>query len=66
MSNSKKLTIVQMNDNHAYFDIHQQMFREGGHAAYRQAGGYARIATLVKQIRTENQVSCLFYDCGQT
>jgi sulfur-oxidizing protein SoxB len=51
MSNRTSLTIVQMNDSHAYFDLHQEMFREGDHAVYRKAGGYARIAALVKQIR---------------
>jgi len=60
------LTIVQMNDTHAYFDIHQEMFWQGDHAVYRQVGGYARIATLVKQIRTENQGNFLFCDCGDT
>jgi len=59
------LTIVQMNDSHAYFDLHQEMFWEGNHAVYRQAGGYARIATIVKQIRAESP-DCLFCDCGDT
>jgi len=62
----KLLTIVQMNDTHAYFDIHQEMFWQGNHAEYRQAGGYARIATIVKQIRDESQGNCLFCDCGDT
>jgi len=65
MRNSKKLTIVQMNDSHAYFDIHQEMFWQGDHAEYRQAGGYARIATIVKQIRADSP-DCLFCDCGDT
>jgi len=60
------LTIVQMNDTHAYFDIHQEMFWQGDHAVYRQAGGYARIATIVKQIRAESEGNCLFCDCGDT
>jgi S-sulfosulfanyl-L-cysteine sulfohydrolase len=60
------LTIVQMNDTHAYFDIHQEMFWKGDHAEYRQAGGYARIATILKQIRAESQGNCLFCDCGDT
>ena len=60
------LTIVQMNDTHAYFDIHQEMFWQGDHAEYRQAGGYARIATIVKQIRAESLGNCLFCDCGDT
>lgn len=66
MAAKKSLTIVQMNDTHAYFDIHQEMFWQGDHAVYRQAGGYARISTLVKQIRTESQGNCLFCDCGDT
>ncbi len=66
MTAKKSLTIVQMNDTHAYLDIHQEMFWQGDHAVYRQAGGYARIATIVKQIRTESLGSCLFCDCGDT
>jgi sulfur-oxidizing protein SoxB len=66
MNSSKKLTIVQMNDSHAYFDLHQEIFWQGDHAVYRPAGGYARIATLVKQIRVESHGSCLFCDCGDT
>jgi S-sulfosulfanyl-L-cysteine sulfohydrolase len=63
--NIDRLTIVQMNDTHAYFDLHQEMFWKGDHAVYRQAGGYARIATIVKQIRAESP-DCLFCDCGDT
>ncbi|HAQ21411.1 MAG TPA: bifunctional metallophosphatase/5'-nucleotidase [Prolixibacteraceae bacterium] len=66
MAAKRSLTIVQMNDTHAYFDIHQEMFWQGDHAVYRHAGGYARIATIVKQIRTESQENCLFCDCGDT
>ncbi len=65
MSNGKKLTIIQMNDSHAYFDLHQEMFWVGDHAVYRKAGGYARIATLVKLIRSDSP-DCLFCDCGDT
>lgn len=65
-TNNKSLTIVQMNDSHASFDIHQEMFWQGNHAEYRQAGGYARIATIVKQIRAESEGNCLFCDCGDT
>lgn len=66
MKNRKKFSIVQMNDSHAYFDLHQEMFWQDDHAAYRPAGGYARIATIVKQIRAENQGHVLFCDCGDT
>ena len=60
------VTIVQMNDTHAYFDLHQEMFWQGDHAVYRLAGGYARIATIVNQIRAESEGNCLFCDSGDT
>ena len=66
MNNRKMLSIVQMNDSHAYFDLHQEMFWQGDHAVYRPAGGYARIATIVKQIRAESPGHILFCDCGDT
>jgi 2',3'-cyclic-nucleotide 2'-phosphodiesterase (5'-nucleotidase family) len=42
------------------------MFWQNGHAVYRPAGGYARIATIVKQIRNESKGNVLFCDCGDT
>ena len=66
MKSRKILSIIQMNDSHAYFDLHQEMFWQGGHAVYRPAGGYARIATIVKQIRAESRGRTLFCDCGDT
>ncbi len=62
---SVRLTIVQMNDSHAYFDVHQEMFWQGDHAVYRQTGGYGRIATILKRIRHESP-DCIFCDCGDT
>ncbi|MHB8057989.1 MAG: bifunctional metallophosphatase/5'-nucleotidase [Desulfuromonadaceae bacterium] len=66
MNNGKSLTVMQLNDSHAYFDLHQEMFWLGSQALYRPAGGYARIATIVKQIRTESRGDTLFCDCGDT
>jgi 2',3'-cyclic-nucleotide 2'-phosphodiesterase (5'-nucleotidase family) len=66
MGSSKKFTIVQMNDVHAYLDVHQEIFYGADRAVYRPAGGYARIATLMKQIRAENNGRILFCDCGDT
>lgn len=66
MANRTSLTVIQLNDSHAYFDLHQEMFWQGGQAVYRLAGGYARIATIVKQIRAANQERVLFCDCGDT
>jgi S-sulfosulfanyl-L-cysteine sulfohydrolase len=66
MANRTSLTVIQLNDSHAYFDLHQEMFWQGSQAVYRPAGGYARIATIVKQIRAANQGRTLFCDCGDT
>lgn len=66
MANRTSLTIMQLNDSHAYFDLHQEIFWQGHQAVYRPAGGYARIATIVKQSRAANQGGTLFCDCGDT
>ncbi len=60
------LTILQMNDSHAYLDMHQELFWDGDHAKYEMAGGYARIATIFNQIRSENPMNTLVFDCGDT
>jgi 2',3'-cyclic-nucleotide 2'-phosphodiesterase (5'-nucleotidase family) len=62
----KTLTIVQLNDSHAYLDVHPELFWERGQAVYRPAGGYARIATVLKQIRAETAGQVLFVDGGDT
>ncbi len=63
---SEQLTIVQMNDSHAYLELHPELFWERGKTVYRPAGGYARIATVLKQIRAENSGRVLFVDGGDT
>lgn len=60
------LTLVQMNDSHAYFEPHQELFLGGNPPDYRMAGGYARISTLLNQIREEQHGSVLAFDCGDT
>jgi sulfur-oxidizing protein SoxB len=62
----RALTIVQMNDSHAYLDLHQELFWKGDRAEYRKAGGYARIATLLNQAREERQGQVLVFDGGDT
>jgi 2',3'-cyclic-nucleotide 2'-phosphodiesterase (5'-nucleotidase family) len=66
MKSKTSLNIIQLNDSHAYFDLHQELFWQGGDAVYRPSGGYARIATIVKQIRAEHQGQVLLCDCGDT
>ena len=62
----ENLTILQMNDSHAYMDIHQELFWDGNHPKYKLAGGYARISTIFNQIREENLYKTLVFDCGDT
>ncbi len=66
MKPATSLTIVQINDSHAYLDMHQELFWQGGQTVYRPAGGYARIGAIARQIRAENPDRVLFCDCGDT
>ena len=66
MKSRHSLTVIQLNDSHAYFDLRQEMFWQGGQAVCRPAGGYARIAAVAKQIRAANPERVLFCDCGDT
>lgn len=59
-----KLTLIQQNDTHAQFEAHPELFRENGVDTYRMMGGYARAATVVRQIREETAGECCLVDCG--
>lgn len=62
----RTLTIVQMNDSHAYFEPHPELFWSGDRAVYRTAGGYARIAGALSAIRAERPGAALAFDGGDT
>lgn len=66
MNESKHLTIIQMNDTHGYYNLHPEMFIENGREKYRDAGGYSRIATLIKEARKKNPDGVLTLDNGDT
>lgn len=66
MAADHDLTVVQMNDSHAYFDLHPELFWAGSHAGYRMAGGYARVGSLLEDIRKNTQGRVLAFDCGDT
>lgn len=61
----KKITIIQLNDVHAYLNLHQEAFYRSDTIEYRKSGGYARISTLLKNIKKESKNTLLF-DCGDT
>lgn len=62
----KDLTIMQLNDSHAYLELHNELFYKGDHPEFRQAGGFARISTVVNQVRDEMHNNVLLLDCGDT
>ncbi|MCX2739007.1 hypothetical protein [Pontibacter anaerobius] len=51
----KQLTILQLNDSHAYLEPHQEMFWEGGGKVYRTAGGFVRVAGYFTKVREEER-----------
>lgn len=48
-----KLTILQINDSHGYIEPHYEYFWDGNREVYRKAGGYARIASYINQVKKE-------------
>lgn len=64
--NKKELTIVQVNDMHGYLEEHWEHFYEGDHSKYIRAGGFARIATYIKNVRKIKKNNVLFLDGGDT
>ena len=61
---ARKLTLLQINDTHAYLEPHQECFPAPDGFVYRQAGGFARIAALVRAVRKETGGNVLFCDSG--
>lgn len=62
----RELTVLQLNDSHAYLELHQELFWTAGQPEYRPVGGYARIATVLDQLRRERPNRVLALDCGDT
>lgn len=60
-----KTSIAYINDVHAYLKPHAELFYEAGKEVVKKAGGYARIATIVNDIRKRNPHT-LFFDGGDT
>lgn len=62
----RKLTIFQINDTHGYLEPHPELVWSKDGPSYPIMGGYARIATLLKQARRENPDGALALDSGDT
>ncbi|NIQ07213.1 MAG: bifunctional metallophosphatase/5'-nucleotidase [Candidatus Korarchaeota archaeon] len=55
-----------MNDSHAYFERHPEYFWKNGEQIYENVGGYARIATILRQCREARSGTVLALDNGDT
>ena len=66
MSKNVNFTILQINDSHSYFELHNELYWSGDKVIYRKAGGYARIATLFKEERNEKNGKVIALDNGDT
>ncbi|MCX6216783.1 hypothetical protein [Spirosoma sp.] len=61
-----QLLLLQINDVHAYLEPHTEWFWENGQTVYRSVGGYARLATLVKERRNQYPNATVLLDGGDT
>lgn len=59
------LSIAYINDVHGYLEPHPELFYKGGKEVIEIAGGYARIASVINDIRKSNPDTLLF-DGGDT
>ncbi|MFW5953501.1 MAG: bifunctional metallophosphatase/5'-nucleotidase, partial [Candidatus Natronoplasma sp.] len=66
MSKKHDLTILQMNDSHAYLDLHDEYFWKDGEQTYKKVGGYGRITSYLDKMREENPDSVIALDNGDT
>ncbi|GAO37203.1 5'-nucleotidase [Sulfuricella sp. T08] len=58
-ANAVTLTFIENNDLHAHLTPHLDKVVKNGQVVYESRGGLARVATLVKQIRSQNPNSVL-------
>jgi len=63
---SQNFTLLQVNDTHSYLESHPELFWNGEQAEFRKAGGYARIRTLIKKIKSEKNGEVMTLDNGDT
>lgn len=67
MTNRGNLTILQINDTHAYLDEHWELFRDGANVRHEVVGGYARIKSYFDRVRKDvGADAVLAFDNGDT
>ncbi|MFP4184967.1 MAG: bifunctional metallophosphatase/5'-nucleotidase [Thermoplasmata archaeon] len=62
----EEITVLQMNDSHAYLESHYEYFWKNGKQKYRKVGGYGRIASYFDEVKNQNPGSVLILDNGDT
>lgn len=62
----RHVTVLFVADLHAQLDSHPELFWHGGEERIEEAGGFARVAAAVAQIREERQGQVLVLDGGDT
>lgn len=61
-----KVTLLQINDTHAYLEPHHELFWYGAIPVLKTSGGYARIASIFEQIRDNSDGIVIALDNGDT
>ena len=62
----RALTIFQINDTHGYLEPHPELIWTSDGPTYPTMGGYARIASLLKQARNDSPDGVIALDNGDT
>ncbi len=60
-----KLDILYVNDVHGYLELHNDLFYNNSGEYLETVGGYARLATLINEVR-KNNLDTLLFDGGDT
>jgi S-sulfosulfanyl-L-cysteine sulfohydrolase len=63
-SKPQKITILQTTDIHCQIHPHDELFWENDQAVFRKAGGYAYIATMLKDLKKKNPHNTFVIDTG--
>ena len=63
---SGNVTFLQINDTHGYIESHPELVWRGDEAIYPTLGGYARIASIFRDVRRERPGAVIALDNGDT
>lgn len=61
---AQRITILHTSDIHGQLDIHDEFFWENGKPVFKKRGGFATLATMIKELKKENPLNTLVVDGG--